>query len=113
MNSPIFSFRMGVKSRSFSEQALGPFGYLKRTVTRIILSPFRLLKIICFLIGFFAVTVFFCLGLYLVHIYRSAPDFNETGFKQLKEKAKKIVYHRLEESKNFKNYRWTEIADIN
>lgn len=69
---------------------------IKEKFVYILLSPYRVFKLICFSIGFAVILVFTGFSIYLYSVLHSGFDIESSHFDLLKKVARKIVYERLE-----------------
>jgi monofunctional biosynthetic peptidoglycan transglycosylase len=80
--------------------------------TYILLSPYRILKIICFWVGFTTIMILLGLTTYIHGIYQSIPDLTKITFPQLKEMAQESVQRKLENPRGREMANWTELNDV-
>jgi monofunctional biosynthetic peptidoglycan transglycosylase len=78
----------------------------------LILSPYRIFKLLCFYTGLVVILSTVGLGVFLHGIYRSVPNGQQMSFHPLREVAQQVVRRKLEDQSRFKSYRWTEIHDV-
>ena len=80
-------------------------------VLYIILSPYRLFKFLCFVIGFFVLFSFVGGGIFFYSFWKSLPEFENRHFSELKQLTQKLVLKKMKDKK--KPYDWTSLDQIN
>jgi monofunctional biosynthetic peptidoglycan transglycosylase len=81
-------------------------------VVRIVTSPYRALKALCFALGVFTLLLTVALAVSTYAFFRSLPDLKVLGFPQLRKTAQKLVYRKLESGTGGRAPSWVEISDI-
>lgn len=84
---------------------------LKNKITHVLMSPVRLIKLVCMWVGATVMAIVFCVSVYLGHIVHSTPDLAGLKLADLKTLATKSVYKKREDK--HKKLVWTPIADVN
>jgi len=79
---------------------------------RVITSPYRAFKTLCFVVGLFTIILTTALGVSAYAFYRSLPDLKAIRYPQLRKNAQKVVLTRLEANGHSRGPYWVEISEI-
>jgi monofunctional glycosyltransferase len=86
---------------------------IQTLLTKIILSPFVLMRLVCLLTGAFVILLTIFFTLYVVDFFGSLPDIESKSFKDIKLDAVLKVHKNFRNERTRKKYFWVPLHKIN